>query len=307
MRDLDEEPALLAALDALFRDFDGIVTYNGTGFDLPLLETRFVLARRRWPDERLHLDLLSAARRLWSTRLCDCRLGTLEQHVLRFAREDDLPGFMIPGAYFDYLRRKRPGELPRVFEHNRHDVLSLAALTGWVAAAVAGAPRARAIRRNSLGWAGSGKRSTSTAASRATGRRSITGSRVPCRERVLLRLARREKRLARWEEACALWEAATRTMRVSIRSRGRRSPSSTSIGDGTLPPRAPSVEEALSKARVHLAARARRSRSFEASTRAPGPARATGREVRLGSAADRSAGSEPAPRRHRFAVDRPRG
>ena len=36
MRDLDEEPALLAALDALLRGFEGLVTYNGTGFDLPL-------------------------------------------------------------------------------------------------------------------------------------------------------------------------------------------------------------------------------------------------------------------------------
>ena len=33
MRDLDEEPALLAGLDALFRQFDGFVTYNGAGFE----------------------------------------------------------------------------------------------------------------------------------------------------------------------------------------------------------------------------------------------------------------------------------
>jgi hypothetical protein len=78
MRDLDEEPALLAALDPLLRDVDGLVTYNGTGFDLPLLETRFVLARRRWPEAAFHLDLLPAARRLWSARLPDCRLGTVE-------------------------------------------------------------------------------------------------------------------------------------------------------------------------------------------------------------------------------------
>src|SRR5882724_11883608 len=140
MRDLDEEPALLAALDALFRDSDGFVTYNGAGFDLPLLETRFVLARRRWRGDRFHLDLLGAARRLWSARLADCRLGTLEQHVLRVTREDDLPGALIPAAYFAYLRRKRAGELPRVFEHNRCDILSLVALTGWMAAAMARAP-----------------------------------------------------------------------------------------------------------------------------------------------------------------------
>ena len=140
MRDLDEEPALLAAVGGLLGQFDGVVTYNGGGFDLPLLETRFVLARRRFPADVFHLDLLGSARRLWSTRLADCRLGTLERHVLGFTREDDLPGALIPSAYFDYLRRKQPGALPRIFEHNRHDILSLAALTGWVTGAVARAP-----------------------------------------------------------------------------------------------------------------------------------------------------------------------
>ena len=211
MRDLDEEPALLAALDALFRDFDGLVTYNGTGFDLPLLETRFVLARRRWPDDRLHLDLLRAARRLWSARLADCRLGTLEQHVLRFTREDDVPGAMIPAVYFDYLRRKRPGELPRVFEHNRHDILSLAALTGWVAEALTRAPEAE---RHPEELVGLGRLWEAMDLERglACYRMALErGLESPGRERVLLRLAHREKGLSRWDEARALWEAATRS------------------------------------------------------------------------------------------------
>ncbi|HXJ77923.1 MAG TPA: ribonuclease H-like domain-containing protein [Candidatus Methylomirabilis sp.] len=209
MRDLDEEPALLAALDAVFRDFDGLVTYNGAGFDLPLLETRFVLARRRWPGDRLHLDLLRSARGLWSARLGDCRLGTLEQHVLRFTREDDVPGAMIPAVYFDYLRRKRPGELPRVFEHNRHDILSLAALTGWVAAALADAPEADHHPDELVGlgrlWEGMDLERGLACYRMALDR----GLESPGRERVLLRLAHREKRLARWDEARALWEAAT--------------------------------------------------------------------------------------------------
>src|SRR5207253_4242092 len=58
MRDLDEEPALLAALVPLLERATGVVTFNGSGFDLPLLETRFVLARRRWPALLPHLDLL---------------------------------------------------------------------------------------------------------------------------------------------------------------------------------------------------------------------------------------------------------
>ena len=49
------------------------------------------------------------ARRLWSDRLADCRLGTVEQHALGFTRDDDLPGALIPSVYFEYLRRKRAG------------------------------------------------------------------------------------------------------------------------------------------------------------------------------------------------------
>jgi uncharacterized protein YprB with RNaseH-like and TPR domain len=211
MRDLDEEPALLAALDAVLRDFDGLVTYNGSGFDLPLLETRFVLARRRWRDDRLHLDLLRAARRLWSARLADCRLGTVEQHVLRFTREDDVPGAMIPAVYFDYLRQKRPGELPRVFEHNRHDILSLAALTGWVTAALARAPEAD-LHPEELVGLGRLWEATDLERALACYRMALEGGlSSPVRERVLLRLARREKERARWDEARALWEAATRS------------------------------------------------------------------------------------------------
>ncbi len=208
MRDLDEEPALLAALEALFLSFDGFVTYNGAGFDLPLLETRFVLARRRWPGDRFHLDLLGPARRLWRERLVDCRLGTLEQHVLRFTRDHDLPGALIPSVYFEYLRRKRPGELPRVFEHNRHDILSLAALTGWVAAAVARAP-VPDLCPEELAGVGRLWEATDPDRGLACYRMALEhGLGSPGRERLLFRLARREKRLARWDEAHALWEAA---------------------------------------------------------------------------------------------------
>jgi uncharacterized protein len=208
MRDLDDEPALLAALEVLFRGFDGFVTYNGACFDLPLLETRFVLARRRWPAERFHLDLLNSARRLWSERLADCRLGTVERHVLRFTRDDDLPGALIPSVYFDYLRWKRPGELPRVFEHNRRDILSLAALTGWVVAAVARAPVAD-LSPEELAGVGRLWEAIDVERGLACYQMALErGLGSPGRERVLWRLARRQKRLARWDEARALWEAA---------------------------------------------------------------------------------------------------
>jgi uncharacterized protein len=213
MRDLDEEPALLAALDPLLRDMDGLVTYNGTGFDLPLLETRFVLARRRWPEAAFHLDLLPAARRLWSSRLPDCRLGTVEQHALGFAREWDLPGALIPSVYFEYLRRKAPGELPRVFEHNRHDILSLAALAGRVADAVARAPGPE-FGAEELAGLGRLWEAVDPDRGEACYRMALAGGLPsPARERVLGRLAWREKRRARWDASRVLWEAAARGAR----------------------------------------------------------------------------------------------
>src|SRR2546425_1083201 len=137
MRDFDEEPALLAALVPLLEQAAGVVTFNGSAFDLPLLETRFVLARRRWPPRLPHLDLLRPARRIFAPRCADCRLTTLEREVLGLEREDDVPGALIPTLYFDFLRSRRAAPLARVFDHNRHDVLSLVALLGWFGRALA--------------------------------------------------------------------------------------------------------------------------------------------------------------------------
>ena len=75
MRDLDEEPALLAALAPLLDRASGLVTFNGSGFDVPLLETRFILGRRRWPAALPHVDLRWSARRVWAARFEDCRLS----------------------------------------------------------------------------------------------------------------------------------------------------------------------------------------------------------------------------------------
>src|SRR5207249_1538371 len=62
---------------------------------------------------------------------------TLEREVIGLEREDDVPGALIPALYFDFLRSRRAAPLARVFDHNRHDVLSLVALLGWFGRALA--------------------------------------------------------------------------------------------------------------------------------------------------------------------------
>lgn len=137
LRDYAEERAVLAALAEVLEGCDGLVTFNGKTFDVPLLETRYTLARLKRPFERLvHLDLLHPARRLWKLRLESCRLTHLEKEVLGIVREGDVPGSEIPGIYFDYLRTGDARGLQPVFFHNALDIVTLAALTVEVASVI---------------------------------------------------------------------------------------------------------------------------------------------------------------------------
>lgn len=133
MRDYCEEASLLDALARHLAPFRVLITYNGRAFDQPLLETRYRLNRSRPPFGKLeHLDLLFGARRLWKLRYESCRLVDLENQVLGFEREGDVPGALIPYLYFEYLRTGRAARLLPVFHHNALDILSLACLTGIV-------------------------------------------------------------------------------------------------------------------------------------------------------------------------------
>lgn len=136
MREYAEERSLLHALVDHLSGFDVLITYNGKTYDQPLLETRFRMTRHKPPFGRLnHLDLLYGARRLWKLRLESCRLIQLEQQILGFHREGDLPGELIPYVYFEYLRSREAGRLVPVFHHNSIDILTLACLTAIVPAA----------------------------------------------------------------------------------------------------------------------------------------------------------------------------
>ncbi|MGH7921076.1 MAG: ribonuclease H-like domain-containing protein [Candidatus Dormibacteraceae bacterium] len=103
-----------------------LATYNGASFDLPLVRTRWVLSRLdgefAHPE---HLDLLHLTRALFKQRLESCALHTVEERLLAFERDDDLPGALVPEAYFAYLRHGRSPWLEAALRHNRQDVVSL--------------------------------------------------------------------------------------------------------------------------------------------------------------------------------------
>jgi uncharacterized protein YprB with RNaseH-like and TPR domain len=143
IRDFDEEPSMLLALSDLMRRFELLITYNGSSFDIPLLETRFTLARLNSPfAQMLHVDLLPGARRLWRNGHGSCRLAALENKIVAFLRGPDIPGGMIPRAYFDFLQRRGTTVIAGVLKHNVHDVVSLAALTICACDRIAAEPAA---------------------------------------------------------------------------------------------------------------------------------------------------------------------
>jgi len=207
MRDYHEEAALLHALAEELARFDRLVTFNGKMFDVPLLDTRFRLNRGRFPlSEAPHLDLLHPARRLWKARLESCRLQSLEVGLMGLRRHGDIPGEEIPQVYFDWVRRRDARMLARVFEHNRQDIVSLAALAvlacQWVEEGLAEDPRdvfslARVLERARL-----------YDRSEAEYRRALGLGAGALRGPVLLRLAWRAKRAGEHERAAALWAEA---------------------------------------------------------------------------------------------------
>lgn len=129
MRDYNEERALLSALNDLLSNFKAVVTYNGKTFDLPLMESRYIMSGMKMSLKNpYHFDLLYPARRLWKRRLENCSLSTVERDILGVIRDDDVPGYLIPEIYFSYLRTKDARALKQVFEHNLQDILSMVAL-----------------------------------------------------------------------------------------------------------------------------------------------------------------------------------
>ena len=142
--DYPHEPALLRALAADLAATPRIVTYNGRGFDMPMLAARMTfhgLYREQASLPEHHDDLLPDARRLFRRPLGGARLADVESGVLGVRRTSDCPGSEVPLRYFGYLRGGSPDILAEVLDHNFQDVVSLAMLEAELCRLRAGAWR----------------------------------------------------------------------------------------------------------------------------------------------------------------------
>ena len=230
-RFVDERPLLVAVAAELGRA-GALVSFNGKSFDAPLLETRFLFHRLEWFGGRLpHVDVLHPARRFWRNRDVGrsfqgrldrdpervalqkdaCSLQALERQIIGARRAGDVPGFEIPGRYFQFVRSADAGPLRAVLEHNRLDLLTLASLTARLLHLTRTGPAGARDAREALAlghvYTQAGFEERARAAYRhAIDRcRSPRGAYDPIRIHALRMLALAWRRVRRYEEAASCW------------------------------------------------------------------------------------------------------
>lgn len=211
------ERAMLHAVAEAVEGRPLVITYNGGSFDLPVMETRW-LFHRLVPalEGRPHLDMLPPARRLWRDTMSggerSCRLVALEEALLGLRRVGDVPGFEIPGRYFEFLRTGDPQPLEPVLLHNRLDLLSLAVLTARAQRLVREGPPASGDARECLAlgriYERAGRAEAAEAAYRAAVDHPVC-DRASC-EHAWYALARLLRRRKRHGDAAQAWRQLLR-------------------------------------------------------------------------------------------------
>ncbi len=127
LSDYPGEKEFLEGLASIFTPDKTYVSYNGKGFDEHLLRTRFTMNGMRISMEN-QIDLLYLSRRFWKRVLSNCSLSEIERAILSKERTNDIPGYLIPDAYFDFQRTKNASDMLRVFAHNEIDIVTLVEL-----------------------------------------------------------------------------------------------------------------------------------------------------------------------------------
>jgi len=130
LSDLSNEVFFLSYLDECLKSFSIVFTYNGKAFDFPILQNRYVI--NKIPNcllKLIHIDLLHYSRSIWKLRLDSRRLADIEKEILGVSRgNEEIPGWMVPQVYFDFLAVGDASPLKGVFYHNEMDIISLAML-----------------------------------------------------------------------------------------------------------------------------------------------------------------------------------
>lgn len=195
------EGGLLGGIASDLADGDALVSYNGKSFDVPALETRYILSRMT-PGLRAlpHIDLLHPNRRLFRGRFASFKLTQMEEELLGFERESDCPSAEVPERYFAFQRSGDPTHIRPVLRHNAWDILSLVALAAHLAQVCGGDGFPLQAARAAVY---AGNHAAALANAETATRTSNRADRLESMEIA----ARMNSKLARWDEAARWWRS----------------------------------------------------------------------------------------------------
>jgi uncharacterized protein YprB with RNaseH-like and TPR domain len=129
-RDYSEEKALLREVLDELRQTALIASFNGRSFDIPYLRGRMRYHQLRDMDRLVHVDLLRTARKNYRDALPNCRLVTIERHLLSEERMGDLPGSQVADYYHQFVETGDRSLIAAILKHNARDLLSMAKILG---------------------------------------------------------------------------------------------------------------------------------------------------------------------------------
>jgi uncharacterized protein YprB with RNaseH-like and TPR domain len=140
-RNLEEEIAICEHLRRnILPHFKCFVTYNGKSFDIPYIANRFLyffdenpmINENETPYENSntkhhHIDLYHNCRREFKGLYSDYTLKMMEEKVLGWKRENELPSSLVGTCYKRYLKNPKRyiGLIKECLDHNLQDILSL--------------------------------------------------------------------------------------------------------------------------------------------------------------------------------------
>jgi len=216
-----EEENMIQELSQFFSDmnFQSVVTYNGKAFDIPLLETRFILHRKPFTLSELpHLDFLYSARSLWGHKYENCRLFHLAREVVGTDRSEDIPSAEIPWRYFQYIQTGNYQMIEPILYHNQEDILSLLGVV--VVGALIFSEEPEACTGDAMDYYGAGKvmeKAGDAEKSVQFFQKALDGKLTDeVSTQTKKRLSYYFKKNQSWEEAVSLWREITSSERVTL-------------------------------------------------------------------------------------------
>ncbi|KKK43713.1 MAG: hypothetical protein Lokiarch_24690, partial [Candidatus Lokiarchaeum sp. GC14_75] len=138
---LEEEIAICEHLKSdVLPKFKSFVTYNGKRFDIPYIANRFLYYFDENPmiyeedtpyqinnTKYHHIDLYHICRRKFKGMFDKYTLTNIENNLLDWVRENELPSWIVPECYKKYQRNpsKYVGLIKECIDHNFYDIYSM--------------------------------------------------------------------------------------------------------------------------------------------------------------------------------------